>query len=441
MRRLFSSVLPAIAFTAILSLAGSAAAQLIMPIIGGKAQAWPVAVAGLKNLGGDDSQAISSQFDRILSRDLMLSGYYTLVDPHTFIEDPQKSGYELGQFNFDDWKSIRAAFLVKGSVQVSGGKVQLTARLFDVYQQRSMMGKTFNGEPEEVPRMARRFADAVLEAVTYTKGPFDSKLAFVSTRHGRFKEIFTQTIDGEDLFQVTNNPTINLFPMWDHNADQLIYLSYKTMAPALYIANLRERRESRIDTHHGHIIGGAITPDGHQIVAAIENAGATNLYLMDSDGHEIRELTDTGGINVSPNFSPDGQTLAFTSDRSGTPQVYTMSIEGGAPKRVTYSGNYNTTPAISPKGDSIAYQSREGGRFDIFQIPIGGGTPMKLTDGSGSNESASWSPDGRYIAFASTRGGHSHIYILQVESHKIISALTEGNGNDSNPSWSWWLGD
>ena len=54
----------------------------------------------------------------------MLSGYYTLVDPHTFIEDPQKSGYELGQFNFDDWKSIRAEFLVKGSVQVSGGKVQ-----------------------------------------------------------------------------------------------------------------------------------------------------------------------------------------------------------------------------------------------------------------------------------------------------------------------------
>ena len=70
----------------------------------------------------------------------MLSGYYTLVDPHTFIEDPQKSGYELGQFNFDDWKSIRAEFLVKGSVQVSGGKVQITARLFDVYQQRSHDG-------------------------------------------------------------------------------------------------------------------------------------------------------------------------------------------------------------------------------------------------------------------------------------------------------------
>jgi TolB protein len=429
------------AFFVSLSLAGNAAAQTHMIIQGATGQTWPVAVSGLKNLGGDDDQAISSKFDRILSRDLMLSGYYTLVDPHTFIEDPQKSGYELGQFNFDDWKSIRAEFVVKGAVQVSGGKVQLTARLFDVYGQRSVMGKTFNGDAIEVPRIARRFADAILKAVTGIQGPFDSKLAFVSTRSGRFKEVYTQSIDGEDLFQVTNNPTINIFPRWDHNADQLLYLSYKTMAPALYIANLRERRESRIDTHHGRSIGGAITPDGHQIVSAIENAGATNLYLMDSQGDEIRELTQTGGINVSPNFSPDGQTLAFTSDRSGAPQIYTMSLEGGAAKRITYSGNYNTTPAISPKGDSIAYQSREGGRFDIFSIPIGGGTPVMLTDGNGSNESPSWSPDGRYIAFTSTRGGHSRIYILQVESRKIISPLTEGNGNDSNPSWSWWLGD
>ena len=418
-----------------------AAAQVHMDITGAGGRTWPVAVSGLKNLGGDESQAVSSKFDRILSRDLMLSGYYTLVDPHTFIEDPQKSGYELGQFNLDDWKSIRAEFLVKGAVQVSGGKVQLTARLFDVYQQRAVMGKTFTGDGAEVPRMARRFADAILKAVTGIQGPFDSKLAFVSTLGGRFKEIYTQSIDGEDLFQVTNNPTINLFPMWDRNADQLLYLSYKTMAPGLYIANLREGRESHIDTHHGRIIGGAISPDGHQVVSAIESSGVTNLALMDSQGYVLRKLTDNGGINVSPSLSPDGHTLAFTSDRSGTPQIYTMSLEGGAPKRITYSGNYNTTPAISPKGDTIAYQSREGGRFDIFQIPIGGGTPVMLTDGAGSNESASWSPDGRYIAFASTRSGRWRIYILQVESHKIISALTEDKGNDTNPSWSWWLGD
>ncbi|HVN27235.1 MAG TPA: hypothetical protein VMT64_02045, partial [Candidatus Binataceae bacterium] len=326
MRRLLPFLLPVTAFSFALSFAlifpARAFAQTRMLIEQPHGQMWPIAVSGLKNLGGDNGGAASSTFDRILSRDLMLSGYYTLVDPHTFIEDPQKSGYELGQFNLDDWKSIRAEFVVKGAVKIDGGKVQITARLFDVYGQRAMMGKTFGGDSSEVPRMARRFADAILKAVTGIQGPFDSKLAFVSTRGGRFKEIYTQSIDGEDLFQVTNNPTINLFPSWDRSGNQLLYLSFKTMQPRLYLADLAGRHESHIDTTHGRIIGGAISPDGNRVVAAIEQGGSTNLYLLDSSGNELRQLTETTGINVSPNFSPDGHTLAFTSDRSGTPQIY-----------------------------------------------------------------------------------------------------------------------
>ena len=45
-----------------------------------------------------------------------------------------------------------------------------------------MMGKNFSGGSGDVPRMARRFADAILEAATGQRGPFDSKLAFVSTQ-------------------------------------------------------------------------------------------------------------------------------------------------------------------------------------------------------------------------------------------------------------------
>ena len=118
-----------------------------------------------------------------------------------------------------------------------------------------------------------------------------------------------------------------------------------------------------------------------------------------------------------------------------------MSLDGGAAKRVTYSGDYNTTPAFSPKGDKLAYQSRDNGRFDIFTIPAGGGDPVQVTDGNGSNEYPSWSPDGRYLAFSSTRSHNSRIYILMVSNRKIISALTEGNGNDSCPAWSGWLGE
>jgi TolB protein len=426
-------------------LSGRAAAQgagpITITIAGPGGQLSPIAVSGLKNLGGDDDHRIGSAFVGTLRRDLELSGYFRLLDPHAYIEDPQTSGYELGQFNFDDWRSINADFVVKGSVNASGEGVKLTAYLYDVAQQRRMMGKNYTGDAGDVPRMARRFADAILEAATGQKGPFDSKLAFVSTGGGRFKEIYTQSIEGQDLFKLTGNPTINLFPSFDRSTNHLLYLSYKSMEPALYLIDLKAQSEMKITSQHGRVIGGTLSPDGEQIVAAIERDGVTNLYLLTRDGGEIRQLTDTSGINVSPAISPDGEKLAFTSDRSGTPQVYVMSLAGGSPKRVTYSGDYNTTPAFSPDGEKLAYQSRTNGRFDIWTIPAGGGEPVQVTDGNGSNEYPSWSPDGRYIAFSSTRGYNSRIYIVMVSNRKIISALTEGNGNDSCPAWSGWLGE
>jgi TolB protein len=436
-----SALMCAIVFAQALAGSAAAAAPIVIDITGPGGQLSPIAVSGLKNLGGDDDHRIGNAFVSTLRRDLELSGYFRLLDPHAYIEDPQTSGFELGQFNFADWRSINADFVVKGSVTASGGSVKLTAYLYDVAQQRRMMGKNYSGDAPDVPRMARRFADAILEAATGQKGPFDSKLAFVSTGGGRSKEIYTQSIDGQDLIKLTSNPTINLFPSFDRSTNHLLYLSYKSFEPALYLIDLKAQTEMKITSPHGRVIGGTLSPDSEQIVAAVEHGGITNLYLLTRQGAEVRALTDTSGINVSPAFSPDGARLAFTSDRSGTPQIYVMNLSGGSPKRVTYSGDYNTTPAFSPKGDKLAYQSRSNGRFDIFTIPVGGGDPTQVTDGNGSNEYPSWSPDGRYLAFSSTRGYKSRIYIMLVGNRKIISALTEGNGNDSCPAWSGWLGE
>jgi len=186
--------------------------------ITGAGQLYPIAVSGLKDLGGDGKHSVSRVFDMTLVRDLKLSGFFRMIDTQAYIEDPQTSGYDIGQFNFGDWRSINAEFLVKGGVTRQAGKVTVEALLFDVGEQRRMMGKRFTGEPSVVSEMARRFADAMLEAVTGQRGPFDTKLAFVSTRGGRFKEVYTSWLDGGMLDRVTDNPTINLFPSFDKTA-------------------------------------------------------------------------------------------------------------------------------------------------------------------------------------------------------------------------------
>jgi TolB protein len=422
-----------------LALAPSAALAQIRFDISKAPTAAPIAVSALKNLAGDDDHSVSAEFDRVLMRDLKLSSYFRIISPKSYIEDAQNSGYDIGQFNFSDWSSLGADFLVKGAVKASGDSIMVEALLFDVPQQRRIMGKRFTGGLGDVGEMARRFADAVLQAATGVRGPFDSKLAFVSTRGGRFKEIYTAWLDGGDLFRVTDNPTINLFPDFDGGARHLLYLSYKTYAPMLYLVDLSRKVETPISPGLGQAVGGALTPDG-RIVAAYSRGGHTNLYLLDSSGGEIRALTQNRAINVSPSVCANGSEIAFTSDRSGTPQIYVASLDGGDARRVTYRGSYNTAPSFSPDCKKIAYESREGGAFQIFTIDVGGGDARQLTV-SGSNESPTWSPDGRYIAFGSTRGGRSRIYLMRALDGYVIAPLTEGEGNDSNPSWSGWLGD
>ncbi len=416
----------------------AAADQIKLTIVGPGSSLSPIAVSQLKNLGGDDDGAISRQFVHTLARDLKLSGYFRLIDPHAYIEKAQDSGYSLGQFNFADWSSINAQFLVKGSVSSDGQQVILQAFLFDVAAQRQLLGKQFTGSAADVGRMANRFADAVMKSVTGTQGPFDSRIAMVSTRGGRFKEIYTMAVDGEDLFRITNNPTINLFPSFDRRVRRVLYVSYKRGAPGLYVYELDRRREIEIPSPGGHLIGGTIMPSGDTVIAAVETGGATNLYLLGLDGSVIRRLTQGASINVGPAVSPDGSMLAFTSDRGGSPQIYVMSLSGGGARRVTYKGNYNTDPAFSPDGQELAYQSRVGGGFEIYRIKLAGGSPVYLTDG----QHPTWSPDGRYIAFSMGNGGGLGLYLIQGAGGKVVGKLTtEEDGNATDPAWSSWLGD
>ena len=116
-----------LACTIILAATGKAPAQpgpITITIAGPGSQLSAIAVSGLKNLGGDGDHLVGSAFVGTLRRDLELSGYFRIIDPHAYIEDPQTSGFELGQFNFADWRSINADFVVKGSVTAgAAGKI------------------------------------------------------------------------------------------------------------------------------------------------------------------------------------------------------------------------------------------------------------------------------------------------------------------------------
>jgi TolB protein len=405
-------------------------------IVGQGGLRFPIAVSPLKNLGtGADPGRLSEGIADTIVYDLDLSGWFKVLDRAAYIENPQKSGVTLGSFDFKDWSTIGAEGLVKGGFTVQGDEVAVELRLFDVFQNKERVGKRYVGKVKDYRRIAHKFADEIINQFTGVPGIFNTRIAYVSTSGGRFKEIHVAHLDGSEKFQLTNNRTINLSPSWTPDGKSVLYTSYKDRNSSLYLFELYSGKEVRFAPRNGRYLGGKISPDGQFIAATVETGGNSNINLLDRNGNLVRSLTENAGIEVSPSWSPDSRQLAFVSDRSGSPQVYVLDVASNKARRITYSGNYNTSPEWSPRGDRIAYTGRVGNRFAIFTISVDGGEPRKLTAESADSEDPTWSPDGRFIVFSSNRAGKYHLYFMQA-SGENQRRLTGSGGDDTKPSWS-----
>jgi TolB protein len=421
----------------VVALAWAATANAVVTgqIFGPGSESFPIAVVPLKNLGGDTGGVLGARFAQVLSHDLDLSGYFRLIDPKTFIEDPQTSGITAGDIDFVGWATLGAQALVKGGITLSGDAVTVEVRLFDVPGRHDVQqaSKRFSGGRGDLPRMAHKTADAILEFLTGERGPFDSTIALVSTRSGRLKDIYRFTFDQEEPTKVTDERSLVVLPRWRPDARAILFTSYREHFQHLFQVDLGTRQTTRLVPGRTVDLDGAWSPDGSKLLVTRLEDGNSNIYLLDRSGQVLKRLTDHWAIDVAPAWAPDGRRFAFCSGRAGTPQIYVMSIDGGSATRVSTSGNYNTSPAWSPKGDLLAWTTRAGGFQIVVGSPDGGG--VHTITSAGSNENPSWSPDGRYVVFSSTRAGHAHLFLADRDG-KTQKQLTRGAGDDTSPAWS-----
>lgn len=150
--------------------------------------------------------------------------------------------------------------------------------------------------------------------------------------------------------------------------------------------------------------------DGERVVF-VASSGETerdfqeDIYVMNADGSNVQQVTDSRAFESSPSFFPDGETIAFArfSERNGA-DIFSKKIgEPGATKITDDPGFYEDSVAVSPNGQRIAY-SRFGRSSDIFVMNADGSDPENLTKTGRVDEfEAGWSPDGARLAFTSYR--------------------------------------
>ncbi len=212
---------------------------------------------------------------------------------------------------------------------------------------------------------------------------------------------------------------------------------YLVDAAAGDVTNLTRQRTA--DSHYA-----AWSPDGEQVTFTSDRDGTHNLYRMDADGRNVRQLThetapvvagmqsfpadgrwiyfglfgksegplmcrirpDGGefrviGIGVDPAVSPDGNEIVYARQLADGHCLFAARVDGTGERQLTETPNsfFGMHPTWTPDGDAILYADRVGEALELFRIKPNGSARRQLTELRQAATSPAVSPDGKWISF------------------------------------------
>lgn len=221
-------------------------------------------------------------------------------------------------------------------------------------------------------------------------------------------------------------------PQMSPNQEKIVYLSHAQGQGDLFLTDtwnweMYEKYPVQNLTKSSDNEGcAAWSPDGTKLLFTRDNSRGNDIFVMNSDGTGLRNLTRTEDqdpavrhyISPSP-WSPAGSQLVFSSDQDGDFDIYVMDLDGTQEQHITVdpssgfdfkrpSGGFarEFAPVWSPTGSTIAFVSEGiGGNADIFVLDLStdGAMPVNVTAHPAFDDEPTWSPDGGQLIFVSDR--------------------------------------
>lgn len=171
--------------------------------------------------------------------------------------------------------------------------------------------------------------------------------------------------------------------------------------------NLNEAKQITSGRDDG-AAGIAWTPDG-RIVYISSASGNTEIWIMNSDGSDQKQLTNDKRTKSGVGVSPDGKYIVFGSDYDGV-HLWRINVDGSTLLQLT-NGNYDKNPRIAPDSQSVVYSSYTSGTLAVWKTSINGGAATQLTTLRSSD--ADISRDGKFIAcFHNDEQGKAHLIVF-----------------------------
>ena len=204
----------------------------------------------------------------------------------------------------------------------------------------------------------------------------------------------------------------------------------------IYSVDGEGRDPKNLTMHPGHDGEPAWSPDHTRIAFDSDRSGNFDIYVMNADGTGVAQVTTEPAPDGYPTWSPDGTQLAFTSFRDGNSEIYVMNADGTGARRLTKNLSDDSRPVWSPDGTRIAFHSDRDGNHEIYVMKADGTEQRNLSNSVGNDKNPSWSPNNARLAFDSTRdGGKPELYVMGADGSLPVR-LTTNDWLDAWPVWS-----
>jgi len=187
--------------------------------------------------------------------------------------------------------------------------------------------------------------------------------------------------DGDELKQLTDTPGYDAEATVSPKGDKIVFTSLRNGDPEIYTMNLDGSNQTRLTFETGYDGGPFFSPDGSKIVFRasrpkteeqmsdyndlVENGyvrpTALEIYVMDSDGKNMKQITNLGKASFAPFFHPSGQKIIFSSNYEGdNPRdfnLFMINIDGTELERITFNPSFDGFPMFSPDGKYFVFGS------------------------------------------------------------------------------------
>lgn len=222
---------------------------------------------------------------------------------------------------------------------------------------------------------------------------------------------------------------------------QIYFVSDRTGHKEIWAMDYDGSNQRQITRLGSIALSPRISPDGSRVAFSALTKSGWEIMMYSLEINRIVSFPHMGGTNLSPAWSADGMKLAFSSSRAGDSEIYVADNSGANPRRMTTDKGPDVSPVWNRKTNAqISFVSGRTGLPQIYTMEADGTNQTRMTD-QGYAVSPNWSPNGQFLTFAWVRKygagdpGALDIYLMDIASKQWVQLTHDGGKNDF-PSWS-----